>query len=101
MWFRRNLRVLHDNPSFIEACRQKLPILCVYVLTPYMTPKSKQRMGRQALPGTALIDSGGVPDRNACGRVYFQYLINSLRDLQANLRKLGRRAGESGEKFLS
>ncbi|CAD7972403.1 unnamed protein product [Amoebophrya sp. A25] len=50
-WFRRNLRVYHDNPALIKAMSGDLPLLCMYCLTPYMLPSRHRKRKRQFYQG--------------------------------------------------
>jgi len=87
-WFRRNLRLYHDNPAVIEAFRDSkdkdIPLLCLYCISPYMIPKgSKQK--RQNLSGTGLISASGAPNHDACGVQWWNFLLSSLKELQQEL----------------
>ena len=63
-WFRRDLR-LHDNTALFEACRQAEQVFPVFIL------EDALRTGRDV------------------GAARLQFLLNSLRELEENLKALG------------
>lgn len=65
-WFRKGLR-LHDNPALIEACRSANSVYPVFILDPKFTSSDIMSANR------------------------FQFLIESLEDLDNSLRQLGSR----------
>ncbi|CAD7957620.1 unnamed protein product [Amoebophrya sp. A25] len=85
-WFRRNLRVYHDNPALIKAMSGDLPLLCMYCLTPYMLPSRHRKRKRQFYQGTGVV---AEHERNACGVQYFNFLLQSLREVQTSLQRMG------------
>ena len=63
-WFRKGLR-LHDNPALLEACRSASAVYPLFVLDPKFTSSDIMSANR------------------------FQFLIQSLEDLDAQLKELG------------
>lgn len=85
MWFRKGLR-LHDNPALQHAAKGSEFVYPVFVIDPhYMEPDPTA-----FTPGSALAGVNRI-----------QFLLESLSDLDLNLRKLGSRLlvlkGEPGE----
>jgi cryptochrome len=65
-WFRKGLRV-HDNPALVEACRQSSIVYPVFVLDPHFA------------------------NPEIVGANRYQFLLESLEDLNQNLIKIGLR----------
>jgi len=64
LWFRKGLR-LHDNPALVAACSQTTELFPVYIIN-------------QA-------------QQQPCGVNRWRFILESLKDLDNNLRKLGSR----------
>jgi cryptochrome len=67
-WFRKGLR-LHDNPSLLAACESASHFYPVFFLDPYFAKKDNYRVGINR----------------------WRFLLESLQDLDASLRKLNSR----------
>ena len=64
VWFRKGLR-LHDNPALIEACRSSSKVYPVFIIDPWFAK----------------------PDIVGINR--YAFLLDSLKDLDISLKKLG------------
>lgn len=75
IWFRKGLRI-HDNPALDQARRGCKHLYPVFVLDPHYLDPDQTTFS----PGSA---------RSGLNRI--QFLLESLRDLDASLRRLGSR----------
>jgi len=69
-WFRKGLR-LHDNPALLAACENASHLYPVFFMDPYFVKGSNYRVGINR----------------------WRFLLESLQDLDAGLRKLNSRFG--------
>ena len=65
-WFRKGLR-LHDNPALLAACEGAVQLRPIFILDPWFVKNAKVGINR------------------------WRFLIESLRNLDVNLRKLNSR----------
>ena len=65
-WFRKGLR-LHDNPALLEACKKRSVVYPVFILDPWFAKPSE------------------------VGQLRYAFLLESLRDIDTSLKKLGTR----------
>lgn len=75
MWFRKGLRI-HDNPALIESCKKAASVYCLFVLDPWFLAPD---------PNAPTLGSTRV------GINRIRFLLESLDDLDKNLKKLGSR----------
>uniref|UniRef100_UPI00358F2057 cryptochrome-1-like isoform X1 n=1 Tax=Myxine glutinosa TaxID=7769 RepID=UPI00358F2057 len=91
-WFRKGLR-LHDNPALREAIEGADTVRCVYILDPWFAGASNVGINRWSLVVALWVKK---PHRIARHRESLipadaRFLLQSLEDLDASLRKLNSR----------